>query len=104
MDCELWQALRALNRADLFESTLAHLKATGQPLTIGGLAAALPPTHDLETLAYWLAIAREAGLEIDERTESIDLQNESTGWTRFRVPAVELEYAAVKGLESGGIE
>ena len=104
MDCELWQALRALNRAELFERTLAHLQTSGLPLTIGGLAAALPPTHDLETLAYWLAMAREAGLEIDERTESIDLQNESTGWTRFRVPAVELEYAAVKGLESGGIE
>ncbi len=104
LDNEFWQAYRALNRAELFETTLAHLQGSGERLTIGGLAKALPPTHDLETLAYWLAMARQAGLEIDERTETVDLQNDAADWTRFHVPAVELGYEAVKDLESGGIE
>jgi hypothetical protein len=104
MDAELWQALRALDRAELFERTVAHLQASGQPLTIVGLAKALPPTHDLETLAYWLAMARQAGLEIDERTETVDLQNDAADWTRFHVPVVEFGFEAVKDLESGGLE
>ena len=104
MDGELWQALRAMNRAELFETTVAHLRASGQRLTIGGLAEALPPTHDLETLAYWLAMARQAGFEIDGRMETVDLQNDAADWTRFHVPAVELGFESVKDLESGGLE
>jgi hypothetical protein len=104
MDGELWQALRALDRANLFETTIKHLQASGQPLTIGELAKALPPTHDLETLAYWLAMARQAGVEIDERTETIDLQNDIADWTRFHVPTLELGFEAVKDLEPGGFE
>ena len=80
------------------------MQASDQPLTIGKLAKALPPTHDLETLAYWLAMARQAGLEIDEHTETIDLQNDAADWTRFHVPVVELGFEAVKDLESGGLE
>jgi hypothetical protein len=104
MDQELWQALQALNRVRLFEATVAHLQASGKPLTLGELAKALPPTHDLETLAYWLAMARQAGITFDERTESIDLRDESHLWTRFHVPALELDYESVKELESGGLE
>lgn len=104
IDGELWQALRALNRADLFETTVAHLQASGRRLTIGALAEALPPTHDLETLTYWLAMARQAGFEIDEQTETVDLQNGDADWTRFHVPAVELGFEAVKDLEPRGLE
>lgn len=104
MDEEFWQAYRALDRARLFETTVAHLQAFGKPLTIGELAKALPPTHDLETLAYWLAMAREAGIALDDRTESTDLQDENCIWTRFFVPALELDYESIRGLKSGGLE
>jgi hypothetical protein len=104
MDQELWLALQALNRARLFEATIAHLRASGKPLTLGDLAKALPPTHDLETLAYWLAMARQAGISIDGRTESIDLRDETVVWTRFHVPALELDYESAKELESGDLE
>jgi hypothetical protein len=102
MDAEFWQAYGALDREQLFESTIAQLRAAGKPLTLGELAEALPPTHDLETLAYWLAMARQAGIAIDERTEAVDLQD-NDGWTRFHVPAVELDYGPVKDLESGSL-
>ena len=88
-----------------FEATVTHLQASDKPLTIGELAKVLPPTHDLETLAYWFAMARQAGMEIDERTESIDLQDESRRLGRdFHVPALELDSKSVRGLESGGLE
>jgi len=104
MDEEFWRAYSALDRAELFQSTLDQLRAFGKPLTIGQLAEALPPTHDLETLAYWLAMAREAGIEIDEREEVVELFSEDDGWTRFYVPQVELSHASVQDLESGNLE
>lgn len=102
MDDEFWQAYRALDLEQLFETTLAQLRAAAKPLTLRELAEALPPTHDLETLAYWLAMARQAGIAIHDQTESIDLQDDD-GWTRFHVPAVELDYGSVKDLESGSL-
>lgn len=105
MDAEFWQAFNALDRAQLFESTLETLWAAGQPLSLRELAEALPPTHDLETLAYWLAMARQAGVPIDERQEVIDLCDEGAGSrTRFRVPAVELSHSIVADLDSGSLE
>jgi hypothetical protein len=104
LDEEFWQAYRALNRKQLFESTLARLRATGQPLTIGELAKALPPTHDLETLAYWLAMAREAGLPLDERVETVDLLGVDQTWTRFHVPSVELDQKSIEALNSESLE
>ncbi len=104
MDQELRQALQALNRARLFEATVAQLQASGKPLTLGELAKALPPTHDLETLAYWLAMARQAGIAIDEQTESFDLRDDSDGWTRFRVPVLGLDYESVRELQPEDLE
>lgn len=104
MDEEFWRAYRALDRAQLFDATVKQLQLSGQPLTIRALAAALPPSHDLETLAYWLAMAREAGIEINHEDEVIDLFNDDDGWTRFYVPTVELTFSAVHKLESGSLE
>jgi hypothetical protein len=104
MGDEFWQAYYALNRAQLFESTIAYLRESGKPLTIGGLTHALPPTHDLETLAYWLAMAREAGIKIDDTLESVDISNEADGDTRFYVPAVEIGFDQVQSLQSGHLE
>jgi uncharacterized small protein (DUF1192 family) len=104
MDDEFWQAYNALDRARLFESTLDHLRATGKPLSIGELVEALPPTHDLETLAYWLALARQAGIEIDDREESFELFDEKQGWTRFHVPAVQISHDVLAGLDPGNLE
>ena len=104
MDDEFWQAYQSLDRAVLFDTTIAHLKRSGKEISLKDLAAALPPTHDLETLTFWLAMAREAGIKITDSTESIDLFHEDDGWTRFHVPDVQLTFSAVKNLESGEVE
>lgn len=104
MDEEFWRAYRALDRRHLFDATVNQLRVTGAPLTIRALAEALPPTHDLETLAYWLAMAREAGASVNYEDEVIDLFTEEEGWTRFYVPLVELTFGAVHKLEAGSLE
>lgn len=104
MDDEFWNAYHALNRTELFRQTLEHLQhLPGQP-TIGDLARALPPSHDLETLAFWLSMARQAGLPLDEATETIDLANDKKEWTRFTIPTVKVNYEAVKDLKVESLE
>ncbi len=104
MDDEFWHALDALDRTRLFDATIAHLRAAGKPLTIGELAKALPPTHDLETLAYWLAMARQAGIELHEQVETIELFDEIDGGTRFYVPIVPLTHESAADLDAGTLE
>lgn len=104
MDDEFWRAYRALDRAALFEATIAQLKALGKPLSLGDLARALPPTHDLETLVYWLAMAREAGVPINQGEEVIDLFHEEDGWTRFHAPLFELTQRSAEQLASDNLE
>jgi hypothetical protein len=105
MDDEFWHAYHALNRTQLFKSTLATLKALNRSLTFSELAQALPPTHDLETLTYWLAMARQAGIQINDWEETIELFDErDKSWTRFHVPALHLSYGPVAELEAGNLE
>lgn len=104
MDEEFWTAWQALDREALFESTIAHLKESSKTLTLGELAKALPPTHDLETLTFWLAMAREAGVEIIDERETIDLVNEDDEITRFDTPLVRMNHDLAEQLEAGNLE
>ena len=97
---DFWQAFQALDRAKLFEDTLATLRESGRPLTLGELSRALPPTHDLETLAYWLGMAREAGIVLGDEVEHIDLDDEEEGGFRFAVPATHLDFQTSQTLDA----
>lgn len=103
-DDEFWRAYHALNRAELFQRTIDHLQANAEQLSLGHLAEALPPTHDLETLAFWLAMARQAGIPLGEHTESIELSNDEQERTRFHVPFVKVDYPSVKDLKVESLE
>ena len=93
MDSEFWQAFEGLDREAVLQQTLQVLAERGQPMTLAELAQALPPgAHDLETLALWLAMAREAGVDFDAGEEQIDTQDGSQHW-RFSVPRVALDGA-----------
>jgi hypothetical protein len=89
---------------ELFESTIARLRSFGKSLTIGELAQAIPPGHDLETLVYWLALARQAGIVLAENRESLVLTDANDDSTRFDVPYVEIHYNAVHELDAGRLE
>lgn len=104
MNEEFWLAYRALDRAALFESTLSYLKERNEAVTLRELTGALPPTHDLETLTYWLLMARSAGIRLDEREEEINLFHEEEGWLRFKVPHLRMVFADLKSLNQEEME
>jgi hypothetical protein len=105
MGDEFWDAWQALDRAELFDSTMAQLESCNEPLTLGELAQAIPPTdHDLETLSFWLAMAREAGIDLGTEQETIDLVDDKEEITRFYSPLVKLDHASLAGLESENLE
>lgn len=103
LDEEFWGAYHALDRALLLERTLEKLRESGKPLSIGELAESLPPTHDLETLSYWLTLARASGADVDQRTESVELAGDGIA-TRFHVPLVEIDSAAAEQLDAEQLE
>ena len=104
MGDEFWESWKALDRAVLFESTIKQLKESGKPMSLSELAAALPPTHDLETLTYWLAMARESGVVADDERETFELVDNEDEITRFDTPLIKLDESSTEHLESGAME
>jgi len=76
MGDEFWNAWQALDRDALFE----------------------------QTIAYWLAMAREAGIEVTHHRETFDLVNEDDEITRFDTPLVKLDEVSTDELEAGKLE
>lgn len=100
IEAEFWDSLDGLDREALVQETLALLAAEGRPLTLAELAERLSISHDLETLALWLGMAREAGIEIAEQDvqEVVVSDDEHCDWV-FRVPVVTLSEQALNGIE-----
>jgi hypothetical protein len=96
---DFWLAFDGLDRQALLEQTLGLLRTAAVGMSIGDLARQLPPTHDLETIALWLSLAREAEVSIGESRETVDVVGREGTRLRFHVPSVQLTAAAVAGLE-----
>ncbi|MGH8200833.1 MAG: DUF3375 family protein, partial [Steroidobacteraceae bacterium] len=96
---DFWSAFDGLDRHALLQQTLELLHKTGAPLGIGGLARHLPPTHDLETIALWLSLAREVDVPVGGERETVDVLVKEGARLRFHVPKIELTATAVAGLE-----
>lgn len=99
MDDEFWEAFDGLDRQALYEQTLALLEQSSESMGIAELARHLPPTHDLETIALWLSMAREAEAPVSERRESVDVVGRDGVPLRFSVPEVELSFEQMRGLD-----
>jgi hypothetical protein len=99
MQEEFWRALDGLDRQALMDDTLALLERTGVPMGIADLARELPPTHDLESIALWLSMAREAATPLHEEAETVDVEGRDGTRLRFHVPRVELSASSVAGIE-----
>ena len=99
MESDFWQSFEGLDREALLQQTLQLLAQHGQPMTLAEPAAALPPAgHDLETLALWLSMAREAGIELQDAQEQVDTQDGEQSW-RFTVPRVALDAARLAPID-----
>jgi len=99
MSEDFWRALDSLDRVALYRDTLAALETAGEGLTLSGLAAALPPTHDLETLAYWLGLGRETETAFSEKREACDIQDRNGALTRFDIPRITLNSGDVARVD-----
>ena len=96
---DFWSAFDGLDRHALLQQTLELLHKTDSPLGIGGLARHLPPTHDLETIALWLSLAREADVPVGGEQETVAVLAKEGARLRFHVPKIELTATAVASLE-----
>lgn len=95
-----------LDRDALHRATLDLLRQSGEPLTLGELAAALPPRHDLETLLYWTTVARETEAPGGTERETVDVRDESNrgAVTRFNVPDLSLDADRVASVLPENLE
>lgn len=96
---EFWMSFSGLDRQQLVLDTLALLAQSGESLTIAQLAERLPPTHDLETLTVWIAMAREAGVTLSDEQETLDVRCAEGPVLRFRVPVVKLSAATMPDID-----
>lgn len=97
---DFWDAFDGLDRQALFESTVALLRSSGRGFTLGELVEVLPPTHDLETLAYWLAMAREGEVTFREDRESVDITDGKGTETRFTVPRITFDADSLENVQA----
>lgn len=99
VDEEFWRAFDGLDREALYQETVKLLTVTDRPMSIGELATHLPPTHDLETIALWLAMAREAEVDISDDREAVDITDSNGHRLRFHVPQLTLTRQAAESID-----
>jgi hypothetical protein len=96
---DFWLAFQGLDRQKLLRETVELLRSSPESCSIRDLAHQLPPTHDLETIALWLSLAREAQVSFDHVREHFDIAATDGTPLRFDVPRVALSRAVVEDLE-----
>lgn len=94
-DDDFWSALEGLDREALVRDTLHLIRQQTTPLSLAGLAALLPPSHDLESLAVWIGMAREADSDFTGGTESLEVTAQDGVALTFTLPQVRLDPAAL---------
>lgn len=99
IDDEFWSSLDSLDRDELVRESLMAIRSSEGPLGLPELAQRLQPTHDLETLAVWLGMAREAGVAVGHASEGLDLITRDQHRLRFQVPRIELTSTAFEQFE-----
>lgn len=100
LDPDFWTDFDGLDRTAVIEETLALLKAQNRALSIAELSSALPPSHDLETFALWITMAREAGVDIvTKATETVDITDIDARKWRFTLPLTKLDESSVANIE-----
>lgn len=100
LDTDFWADFDGLDRDAVIAQTLALLKAQNRPLSLAELTEALPPQHDLETLALWITMAREADIEIiTSESEFVDIQDGDARQWRFTLPLTKLDEPSVAAID-----
>lgn len=95
-----------LDREALYRATMELLRSDGLPRTLATLARSLPPRYDLESLVYWLTLARETEAAETGPPETVDLPKDDTDEPgfRFTVPRVALDPAHLQHIAADELE
>lgn len=100
LEDEFWQALDGLDRQATVQQTLQLLAQQGRALTLAELCVHLPPVHDLETLALWLEMAREAGISIDTlQHQQVELTDQQQRRWLFNLPYLAMSEHDLKEID-----
>ncbi len=103
VDEDFWNSFDVLDRELLMRDTLYVLKNTNQALSISDLVEYLTPKHDLETLVFWISLAREAGIDVTSKKEVIDFYEQEKKRIRFHVPKIDLTAEAIESIDEEGL-
>lgn len=96
---DFWNSFDSLDRRALAEQTLALLRGRAEPADIALLAEHFQPAHDLETIALWLSMAREADAPISDELQAVEVVGSEGQRIRFQVPIVELSASLLEGID-----
>lgn len=100
VDDDFWLSFDDLDRQGLVDETVAFIQQQKGSIDIATLANNLPPTHDLETLALWLSLAREVDAPVDEKMrQKIELVDNDELSLVFDLPMVALSAELIEGLD-----
>lgn len=99
IDDDFWAAFDTLDHHALIKDTLTLLETHDRPMSIAEICEHLPPSHDLENLALWLSLAREAELPVSDKIEDIEVKDRDGQQLRFRIPKVELNKNALQSID-----
>jgi len=89
IDENFWATFDTLDQAALLQKTVDLLATSESSLSIAQLFLELTPTHDLEALAFWLSMARQAEIPIGETHETFTVVGSDEKTIRFKVPYLE---------------
>ncbi len=99
LDDGFWQGFDGLNQAALYSKTIELLQHSEQTfMTISDLCKAIPPTHDLESIALWLSMAM-ASETVDTLQEQVDIEQNDKTTVQFTVPTIKLTNKAINNIE-----
>ncbi|MDC9581539.1 DUF3375 domain-containing protein [Xenorhabdus sp. PR6a] len=97
---DFWDAFNGLDREALLRQTLQVLAKENRLVSLAELAILLPPVHDLETFAFWIGMAKEAGIDVrDDQREYVELRDDEDHLWRFDLPTTGLESKALKDID-----
>jgi len=89
LDDNFWSAYQSLDKEALFQQTLEQLNHSPEGMSLAELKDLCVGEHDLETITYWLSLARETNAEFTDEREAFVIETEDAP-VRFDVPKVRL--------------
>ncbi|MBL7002617.1 MAG: DUF3375 family protein [Gammaproteobacteria bacterium] len=100
LDEEFWHSFDGLNQSLLLNQTTQVLAQSNGDMSIKQLAQEIPPSHDLETITFWLRMAMASdAVDIKAGTEKCLIAQEDGKKIEFEVPQIKLNSNKIEHME-----